>query len=239
MQCFHVSYIKNTRSCNGRQRTTSRGRIKLPMYVPNCASTYNGAFVRYQVYLMWSTGSAVEGRRMCALEPQLLFFCGMTAYSRIVETVLIIVFEIEGAWWCSRALSEVIKERFMAAGVEGSVIAATDPWHCPALIDLTSTLHRSYHTSISSKCIKCIDLHHQNSFQRVYGAPAADFDASQLRLPAPGPKYPRRRNFLGAILKMSFVRDRTSTQDQTIKIGGSMTRGDAGRRCPLAGVPQP
>ena len=127
----------------------------------------------------------------------------------------------------------------MAAGVEGSVIATTDPWHCPALIDLTSTLHRFYHTSILSECIKCIDLYHQNSFQRVYGAPAVDVDASQLRLPAPGSKYPRRRNFLGAILKMSFVRDRTSTQDRTIKTGGSMRRGDAGHRCSLAGMLQP
>ena len=187
---------------------------------------------------MWSTGSTVEGRRMCALEPQLLFFCGMAAYNRIVETVLIIVFVIEGVWWCSRALSEVIKERFMATGVEGSVIAATDPWHCPALIDLTSTLHRSYHINISSNCIKCIVLHHRNSLQRIYGAPAVDFDASQLRLPAPGPKYPQRRIFLGAILKMSFGRDSTSTQDQIIKTEGSMRCGDADHRCPLAGVLQ-
>ena len=205
MQCSHVSDIRNTKSCKARQRTASRGLVKLPMYSSNCASTYNGACVRYQVYLMWSTGSTIEGRRMCAFEPQLLLFCGMTAYSGITETVLIISCEIEGAWWCGRAISEVIKDRFMAAEVEGSVIAATDPWHCPALIDLTSTLHRSYHTSISSKRIKCIDLHHQNSFQRVYGAPAFHVDAFQLRLPAPGSKYPRCRDFLWAILKMSFV----------------------------------
>ena len=38
----------------------------------------------------------VEGRRMCASELQLLFFCGMTAYSRPGEYVLIIRFAMKG-----------------------------------------------------------------------------------------------------------------------------------------------
>ena len=154
---------------------------------------------------MWSTGSTVEGWRMCAFELQLLFFSGMTACSRLVETVLIIRFVMRERGGVVERYQKSLRNVSKPLESRGAVIAATDPWHCPASIDLTSTLHRSYHISISSKRIKSIGLNHQNSFQRVYGAPAFHIDASQLRLPAPGSKHPRCRDFQWVILKMSFI----------------------------------